>query len=468
MQPRLAILLSAVTMSLLLCAGAQAQTPTNCTGNTSCQCDVTGSGGGSSVSACTGNGSNAITNDTTKSWCGVPTGFCEGTYIGARTDPGTAGPAIDAWNYCRYVDNTGGNSIFVPFNSYAEWIAFINNKPGYINLVTCSRPGTLPIPDDYPTYPNGTPNPFYDPNYACDAPQTANANMPYSRTGLTVRAAPVQFTCNVPGQCDSSVPPNCGANQQWTETATATFTAGAASDGSGASSGWALSNVAYAGNPPVPSPPNANNGQCGSASGVQVSSAPTSGLCSVGMASAMAGSGSGPYTWTCSGVDGGQPMPCSTSMSASCGPATTAQTSTAPSTGLCNVGTPSSVTGNGPWNWTCSGIDGSPPAACTTSTNPCAAQQVYYNGDPSTQFSMYLNLPNGTPGQIVGAYMQNGYEQNDPACCYAGNLGCFGCDTGACNFPIPNATCTSGGWVINYWQQNCSPEGSGGDTGNTE
>lgn len=52
------------------------------------------------------------------------------------------------------------------------------------------------------------------------------------------------------------------------------------------------------------------NGACGSANGTSVGSAPTANLCSTGTASAV--SGSGPWTWTCAGSDGGTSASCST------------------------------------------------------------------------------------------------------------------------------------------------------------
>ncbi|MDD3293046.1 MAG: hypothetical protein PHT67_03100, partial [Candidatus Pacebacteria bacterium] len=36
----------------------------------------------------------------------------------------------------------------------------------------------------------------------------------------------------------------------------------------------------------------------------------------------------------------------------------------APSSDLCDAGTPSEVTGTGPWDWVCSGIDGGADANC--------------------------------------------------------------------------------------------------------
>jgi len=50
------------------------------------------------------------------------------------------------------------------------------------------------------------------------------------------------------------------------------------------------------------------NGACGSANGVAVNSAPTSGLCSAGTASSV--SGSGPWDWSCAGSNGGSTAMC--------------------------------------------------------------------------------------------------------------------------------------------------------------
>jgi hypothetical protein len=51
------------------------------------------------------------------------------------------------------------------------------------------------------------------------------------------------------------------------------------------------------------------NGTCGSANGVAVSSAPTTGLCSAGSSSGI--SGTGPWSWSCLGSNGGTTAACS-------------------------------------------------------------------------------------------------------------------------------------------------------------
>jgi hypothetical protein len=60
---------------------------------------------------------------------------------------------------------------------------------------------------------------------------------------------------------------------------------------------------------PPPTPPPTVDGACGSAKGVAALSAPSTGLCSAGTASTV--SGSGPFIWTCVGSGGGSTASCS-------------------------------------------------------------------------------------------------------------------------------------------------------------
>ena len=193
-----------------------------------------------------------------------------------RTSPGAAAPPIDAWYSCRYVDNNGNDSLFVPFKTWTEWDAFIQNAGALnINLVRCSRPSVtnyLSIPDNYMTYDsymtavNGTSvNPFYQPTAsACNTAQDQKVTIPvYGRTGFSTQMKTASFTCTVAGACKEGC--TCGANQTWVEAALATFTAGASADGSlvggqptaahQPSGGWQLSAVAYSGTAPKANPP---------------------------------------------------------------------------------------------------------------------------------------------------------------------------------------------------------------------
>lgn len=54
-----------------------------------------------------------------------------------------------------------------------------------------------------------------------------------------------------------------------------------------------------------------------------------------------------------------------TSSNGSCGSANAVAVSNAPSINLCSIGTAGKVTGNGPWSWSCSGSNGGVPASCS-------------------------------------------------------------------------------------------------------
>ena len=105
--------------------------------------------------------------------------------------------------------------------------------------------------------------------------------------------------------------------------------------------------------------------QCGSSNGVSATSAPKSDLCLKGTASRV--NGSGPWTWACSGTNGGAAMSCSApkKIDGICGSSNGTTASQLPTSGLCNSGLASAVTGNGPWAWTCSGVYGGQAATCS-------------------------------------------------------------------------------------------------------
>jgi hypothetical protein len=110
------------------------------------------------------------------------------------------------------------------------------------------------------------------------------------------------------------------------------------------------------------------NGACGSANGAAVTSAPTANLCSAGVASAV--TGSGPWDWTCAGISGGTTASCSAPLKSSvvngaCGSSNGADLTSAPTANLCSTGTASAVTGSGPWDWTCAGSGGGTTASCS-------------------------------------------------------------------------------------------------------
>ena len=156
------------------------------------------------------------------------------------------------------------------------------------------------------------------------------------------------------------------------------------------------SNAGCSANPP------AVNGACGSSNGGSFTSAPTSGLCSSGAASSV--TGTGPWSWTCAGQNGGRNASCSANhlVSGACGSSNGGTFSSAPTSGLCSSGTASSVTGTGPWSWTCAGQNGGTDASC--SANPPVVNGACGSSDGGTFSSAPTSdlCSSGTASSVTG------------------------------------------------------------------
>jgi Bacterial pre-peptidase C-terminal domain len=119
---------------------------------------------------------------------------------------------------------------------------------------------------------------------------------------------------------------------------------------------------------PVLSSP--TNGACGASNGGSFTGPPTSNLCLAGSATSV--TGAGPFTWGCSGSNGGTTAACAALLtpppaapvSGICGGANGVAASAAPAAGLCTIGAATAVTGAGPFVWSCTGLNGGSPAAC--------------------------------------------------------------------------------------------------------
>jgi parallel beta-helix repeat protein len=124
-------------------------------------------------------------------------------------------------------------------------------------------------------------------------------------------------------------------------------------------------------------PPTPVNGVCGTSNGTTVASKPTNNLCNTGTASTVAGTG--PWTSSCSGANGGTNASCSAQLAPPppvngvCGSSNGTTLSTTP-TNLCNTGTSSALAGSGPWSWTCIGSNGGTTASCSAQYTPPAPQ----------------------------------------------------------------------------------------------
>lgn len=112
---------------------------------------------------------------------------------------------------------------------------------------------------------------------------------------------------------------------------------------------------------------------CGTAVNTPHKFKPESDLCQSGIADKM--NGKGPWAWVCRSVSKGKDVTCvaqalmedkqPTPIDGSCGGATKVETTTSPVNDLCTAGLPSQVNGTGPWAWTCGGVNGGLAVTCT-------------------------------------------------------------------------------------------------------
>lgn len=143
------------------------------------------------------------------------------------------------------------------------------------------------------------------------------------------------------------------------------------------------------------------DGACGPAAGGTVHGMPRSGLCAAGYASAV--TGNGPWNWTCSGLHGGAPALCAAEprRDAVCGPASVGGHQVAPATNLCSAGNPSEVVGDGPWLWTCAGLGGGASVSCTAAVS-ANGQCGLANGTATTEAPADGLCDQGLPSRVTG------------------------------------------------------------------
>lgn len=127
---------------------------------------------------------------------------------------------------------------------------------------------------------------------------------------------------------------------------------------------WTCNGINSTTSPSCSAPQTPTNAVCGSAQGQTVASTPTgTAACSQGTLAATPTLTSGQYAWTCNGLAGGQPASC-TAFSAApaingvCGLADGGSFTSAPTINLCTSGTPTAISGTGPWTWQCIGSGG--------------------------------------------------------------------------------------------------------------
>ncbi|MBV8060976.1 MAG: hypothetical protein JO126_02710 [Alphaproteobacteria bacterium] len=395
----------------------------------------------------------AITASNTSAPCfgnnvdltGVHTaGSSDGMFDLARIDPGVMSDhAIDLYGICRYVDKSNThntNSIVIPFKDYNGWNSFTHIAPQNdkdLHMDMCIRGGKVTT---LPAVFAGDPR-----NMLCNNAILNSATLPtapyrrYAANSTWISTPTVSYSCR---SADGT---------PFTETVIGTYSGGMASDPASSTlpasanqpTTWTLSGITTS----FP-------GQCGGAAGVSVRAAPTTGLCHVGVPSSVSAANN-LFTWTCSGgSDGTNTTSCSAPViiDAACGISNTGDFLTAPTGNLCSDGSLPAVTGTGPWFWTCLGTNGGNNASCTankTVNGACgAANGVAVSSAPANNLCSV-----GTPSGISGSGPWTW------SC-----AGQYGGPTAFCNAPVAviNGTCGSsnGGTFANAPSTNLCNSGT--------
>ena len=123
------------------------------------------------------------------------------------------------------------------------------------------------------------------------------------------------------------------------------------------------------------------DGVCGSSHDKGFIMMPSTNLCSTGSANNVIENGTS-WGWSCSGLNGGNSISCSANniTNGVCGSSHNGSFTTEPTQNLCSAGAASSVSGIGPWAWSCTGNGGT--------TDSCAATTSYTDSEilPSLLF----------------------------------------------------------------------------------
>jgi len=196
-------------------------------------------------------------------------------------------------------------------------------------------------------------------------------------TSITVSAAAVNGACGTANlKTYAEAVTSYGTDTQCA-TGTSTNTAFPAV---GTAVGWYCNGVNGGTNSPLCAASRVASGSCGSSNGANLSSAPTTNLCTGGTVSAV--SGTGPWTWVCSGINGGVNSNCSANKitNGACGTAnakTYAVTATSYGTDTqCATGTSTNTAfpaAGSSTTWTCNGLYGG------TASTSCSASRTAAN-----------------------------------------------------------------------------------------
>lgn len=281
------------------------------------------------------------------------------------------------------------------------------------------------------------------------------------------------------------------------------------------------------------------DGACGSADGGSTPNAPTGNLCSAGTPSAV--EGSGPFTWTCEGSNQGESASCSSNRSCTagarnwsvsgnacagsvtsaqhgqsrtatdddlpntgsaqfrcdqgawtrqpgatcqpvvdgaCGEAGGGHFGSAPTSDLCTAGTASAVSGDGPFTWTCGGLNGGDDITCSANRSCAGGEASWTVGDHTCSGSVAARnhgqsrtaTDNGPPntGTATLRCDQGAWVPQSGATCAPGVVGACGSARGRSTLTPPTSNLCSAGTATPVtgdgpWTWTCQGSGAGAD-----
>lgn len=219
---------------------------------------------------------------------------------------------------------------------------------------------------------------------------TADQNQPYSYSATPTAAC--TFSCangsvwNAPNNTCDLVPPTCGSAENQTYGSAAEVPPGnLCSDGFQPTVSTVSPMLIWSCNASVScSAFLATGGACGTASGSTVAIPPTSNLCADGSTPDV--SGTGPWNWSCPGMNGGPAASCSAQKIDYCiaggvvpcivMPGAPINASCGTSANTCNSGSPTGYSAGscgGSASWNCNSINGGTNASCTKANSPCSS-----------------------------------------------------------------------------------------------
>lgn len=372
-------------------------------------------------------------------------------FWGGRSDPGMASGPVDVFGTCRYIDNiSSGTAVFVPFRSQLEWSKFLAGFPSaYISVATCARPYHGVLGYFGPSSADPSLGDISTDGGGVDT-QPANLSLPYARTGTQLTTASSAdhtfhlgcYDDNPVDYCFHTVQQTCagdGCNahdQQGHCIAPYTYTYDCSycdQPGTVCQQDWHYWSETFD-------------------ASYQGLNADTSNPSWAFVASHRIGGSARPASPTCTRrcTQNGHSCQCSDMtvlpVNGQCGPAAGISATSAPAGGLCASGTPSGVTGTGPWSWSCQGRDGGSDISCGAQSPPSTGTCA-----PGVVLAGIYGYPYSVPQGQEGDTVPPGHANTDPNFYYQG-LQWAACSA---FYSLPfYVQCEDGFWII-HTPPNC-------------